>query len=107
MAAEFERHGAPLAGIFHCPYHAKGTDVRYARESFWRKPNPGMILEAQRELSLDLTRSVFVGDQPSDMEAACAAGVGRAVLLAHEYKPVTITKANCVITSLFEAEALL
>lgn len=82
MSEVFARHGAPLSGIFHCPYYRGGCVARYARDSFWRKPNPGMILEAQRRLGLDLRRSLFVGDQPTDMAAARAAGVGRRVLLA-------------------------
>lgn len=76
MAGEFRARGAELAGVFHCPYHRSGPVERFARESFWRKPAPGMILEAARRLDLDLARSVFVGDQPTDMEAATAAGVG-------------------------------
>jgi len=45
----------------------------------WRKPAPGMILEAARLLDLDLARSAMVGDTASDLAAADAAGVGRVV----------------------------
>jgi D-glycero-D-manno-heptose 1,7-bisphosphate phosphatase len=45
----------------------------------WRKPAPGMILEAARLLDLDLSRSAMVGDSASDLAAADAAGVGRVV----------------------------
>lgn len=45
----------------------------------WRKPAPGMILEAARLLDLDLSRSRMVGDMPTDLQAADAAGLGRAV----------------------------
>jgi D-glycero-D-manno-heptose 1,7-bisphosphate phosphatase len=106
MAAQFERHGVTLAGIFHCPYHKAGTLPPYDRESFWRKPNPGMIMEAQRRLGLDLGRSVFLGDQPSDMAAARAAGVGRRLLLAHG-EPVACADAERVVHTLPEAQALL
>ena len=75
MRSEFQARGVELAGVFHCPYHCAGAVERYARDSFWRKPNPGMILEAARRLDLDLSRSVFLGDQPTDMAAAEAAGV--------------------------------
>jgi D-glycero-D-manno-heptose 1,7-bisphosphate phosphatase len=37
-----------------------------------------MILQAARDLGLSLTESIMVGDKPSDIEAARAAGVGRA-----------------------------
>lgn len=45
----------------------------------WRKPAPGMIREAARLLALDLGRSLLVGDKLSDLEAAAAAGLPRAV----------------------------
>ena len=45
----------------------------------WRKPAPGMIDAAARRLDLDLGASLMVGDMPSDLQAAEAAGVGRAV----------------------------
>ncbi|WP_431856361.1 D-glycero-beta-D-manno-heptose 1,7-bisphosphate 7-phosphatase [Azospirillum sp.] len=106
MAAEFEQRGVTLAGVFHCPYHKAGTLRPYNRESFWRKPNPGMILEAQQRLGLDLGRSLFLGDQPSDMAAARAAGVGRRVLLTHG-RPVACANADQAIATLSEAEALL
>lgn len=82
MRAGFANHGVEIAGVFHCPFHHEGIVPRYARGSFWRKPNPGMILEAARRLDLDLARSIFVGDAPSDMAAARAAGVGRRFLLS-------------------------
>lgn len=82
MRDVFSSHGVDLAGVFHCPYHRDGVVERYARDSFWRKPNPGMILEAARRFDLALPASVFLGDQSTDMDAALAAGVGRRVLLA-------------------------
>lgn len=106
MATAFEREGVTLAGIFHCPYHTAGSVERYVRESFWRKPNPGMILEAQRRLGLDLARSMFLGDQPTDMAAARAAGVGRRILLTHG-APVTCADADRAVSALPEVEALL
>ena len=106
MAAESERRGVPLAGVFHCPYFAGGSVPAYTRESFWRKPNPGMILEAQRRLKLDLTRSLFLGDQPTDMAAARAAGVGTRILLAHG-GTAPQGEADRVVASLAEVEPLL
>lgn len=81
MRGMFLAQGVELAGVFHCPYHRSGKVERYARDSFWRKPNPGMILEAARRLNLDLSRSVFLGDQPTDMAAAQAAGIPRRIML--------------------------
>jgi D-glycero-D-manno-heptose 1,7-bisphosphate phosphatase len=90
MGGEFARRGAPLAGIFHCPYLPGGTVAGLDRDSYWRKPNPGMILEAARLLDLDLARSIFLGDQPTDMSAAARAGVGLRVLLRPD-RPASTT----------------
>lgn len=97
MRGMFLAQGVELAGVFHCPYHRGGVVERYARDSFWRKPNPGMILEAARRLDLDLSRSVFLGDQPTDMEAARAGGVERRVLLSSENDPARQGAATSVI----------
>ena len=48
----------------------------------WRKPGPGMLVEAAGRLGLDLSRSLLVGDKLSDIEAAAAAGLPRAVHVA-------------------------
>lgn len=82
MRGEFARRGINLAAVHHCPCHRVGNGGPNDRDSFWRKPNPGMILDARGALGLDLSRSVFLGDQPSDMVAARAAGVGTRVFLA-------------------------
>lgn len=81
MAAQFAAAAAPLTDILHCPYHDKGDVAAYARPSYWRKPNPGMLLEAARRHDLDLGRSIMIGDQPTDMAAARAAGVPRRILV--------------------------
>ncbi len=39
-----------------------------------RKPQPGMLFDAQHELDLDLTRTIFIGDDERDEAAADAAG---------------------------------
>lgn len=61
--------------VYFCPYHPKGTVAPFNVEHPWRKPAPGMILEAARELRLDLSRSWLVGDAPRDIEAGRNAGI--------------------------------
>lgn len=82
MRDGFAAAEAPLTAVLHCPYHRDGAVAAYARDSYWRKPNPGMILEAARRFDLDLARSIFIGDAASDMIAARQAGVGRRARLA-------------------------
>lgn len=79
MAARFADEGAPLTDVLYCPYLAGAPPGPYARDSFWRKPNPGMMLEAARRFGVDLSRSAMIGDQPTDMTAARRAGVGRRI----------------------------
>lgn len=68
--------GSPLIERFeYCPYHPEGNVAAYTRESELRKPNPGMILRAARELDLDLARSWLIGDMPRDCEAGVNAGI--------------------------------
>lgn len=105
MAERFAAAGAPLAAVFHCPYLQGAAVPAYDRDSVWRKPGPGMILEAQRRLGLDLARSVFLGDQPTDMAAARAAGVGLRLLLDHGAGPCA--DAHATISTLAEAERFL
>jgi D-glycero-D-manno-heptose 1,7-bisphosphate phosphatase len=45
----------------------------------WRKPEPGMILDAATRLDLDLGRSLLAGDKLSDLKAGAAAGIPRLV----------------------------
>jgi D-glycero-D-manno-heptose 1,7-bisphosphate phosphatase len=57
-----------------CPHHPEAAVPRYRQASEFRKPSPGMIYQAARQLGLDLGRSWVVGDAPRDIEAGRAAG---------------------------------
>ena len=72
----FRAENAPLTRVYHCPYHPERGVGRYRADHPWRKPRPGMFLQAADDLSLDLARSVAIGDQMSDVAAAAAAGIG-------------------------------
>lgn len=66
-----------IEAFYFCPYHPQGSIPEFTREDDWRKPAPGMIRAAVRELSLDLSRSWLIGDAPRDIESALAAGLPR------------------------------
>jgi D-glycero-D-manno-heptose 1,7-bisphosphate phosphatase len=66
--------GIGRSQVFACP-HAPEEGCRC------RKPEPGMILEAAERFDLDLPNSWMIGDKVSDMQAACRAGVGHALLI--------------------------
>lgn len=73
--------GVAVDAVYHCPHHPKGKVAELAIDCDCRKPAPGMILRAAKELNLSLADSILVGDKPSDIEAARAAGVGRAYIV--------------------------
>jgi N-acetylglucosaminyldiphosphoundecaprenol N-acetyl-beta-D-mannosaminyltransferase len=75
LAAE----GAALDAIYHCP-HAPRASGDAADEHPDRKPAPGMLLRAAKELGLDLSRSWMIGDRMSDVMAGLNAGC-RSVLV--------------------------
>jgi D-glycero-D-manno-heptose 1,7-bisphosphate phosphatase len=81
MKQSFAAADAPLAGVYWCPHHPKDAVGAYRRDCACRKPAPGLLLDAMRELDLDPARSVMFGDKRSDLEAAAAAGVNERVLL--------------------------
>lgn len=110
MQQQFDAAGAPIAGIYWCPHHPKEAQGVYQRDCTCRKPAPGMLLDAARDLALDLGRSVLFGDKVSDLQAAAAAGVPERVLLglngeALPAAPVPAALATARFASLRDAVA--
>ena len=66
--------GGRIDAFRSCPYHPEGTVAKFAREHPWRKPAPGMILDATAEFGIYLTRAGLVGDKGRDCAAGRAAG---------------------------------
>ncbi len=81
MGAELARDGVTLDAVYFSPYHPEGIG-EYKRDHPDRKPNPGMMLRAARELDLDLGQSILIGDRCTDIAAAKAAGLRQAFLIA-------------------------
>lgn len=68
--------GARIDAVYACPFHAEGVIPEYTHPDHPdRKPNPGMLLRAIADHGIDPARSLMIGDQPSDLEAARRAGV--------------------------------
>lgn len=81
MVALFASQGVSVDGIYICPHHVMGIMPEYAVACECRKPRPGMILRAARDLDVDVAESLLVGDKPSDIEAGLAACVGKNCLI--------------------------
>ncbi|QPF82943.1 HAD family hydrolase [Bradyrhizobium genosp. L] len=75
MAAELAGIGAHIDAFEYCPFHPDGIVERYRQISPRRKPAPGMINDLLQRFPVDVERSFLVGDQPTDLEAARAAGL--------------------------------
>jgi len=74
LITEIEQHGGRIDRVFMCPHTPdEGCNCR--------KPQPGLILRAEKELSLDLTRSIMIGDALSDIQAGQSAGITRTMLV--------------------------
>jgi len=76
--------GARVDATYHCPHHPAGSIRELAILCDCRKPGPKLVLDAARDLDLDVPRSVLVGDKASDLGAARAAGCA-AVLVRTGY----------------------
>ena len=85
----------PLDAIKVC-FHADGEGCEC------RKPRPGMLLEAARELGIDLPASFLVGDRWRDVAAAQAAGV-RALFIDYKYQEKQPDSPYVAVKSLPEA----
>jgi D-glycero-D-manno-heptose 1,7-bisphosphate phosphatase len=81
MTKEFLRANVRIDGYYFCPHHPDHGVGPYRKECTDRKPQPGMILKASTDHSIDLTQSVLIGDRCSDIQAGAAAGVPNLILL--------------------------
>ena len=67
LLAELKREGVSVDGIYYCP-HLPGEGCSC------RKPEPGLILRAAKDLRIDVLSSWMIGDKEIDIEAAKRAG---------------------------------
>jgi len=83
---ELARQGAHLDAIYYCLHHPQAQVESLRLSCDCRKPQPGLLLQAARDLDIDLARSYMVGDLPTDVEAGRAAGC-RTILVSDSDDP--------------------
>ena len=112
ISRDVHEAGGSVGGFYYCPHLPNAPVAKYRTECECRKPKPGMILAAAKDLSLDLSRSFVVGDRWRDIEMGQAAGV-KGVLVETGYgtseagrRPPSID-AVPVVANLIEAASLI
>ncbi len=69
-----------------CAYHHEAKGKYKVADHSWRKPNPGMLLEAQKIFKIDMSKSWIIGDSLSDIQAGITAGIKGGIYLNAEDK---------------------
>lgn len=92
--------------FYYCPFHPEGTVAEYRREHSWRKPSPGMIIQAARDMDLALEKSWMVGDQVRDIQAGKKAGC-RTVLISRDAETIDRAKPTAVAASISDAVSII
>lgn len=76
MQSGLAEAGTEVDAIYACPYHPEATNPAFQKDSFNRKPKPGMLLQAMAEFPVKREASFLIGDKQTDIDAAHAAGIG-------------------------------
>ncbi len=76
MLEQFILQGITISHVYHCSHHPEFTG-----ECTCRKPNPGMLFQAQQAFNLDLSRCILVGDKEGDIQAGINAGISQNILV--------------------------
>lgn len=74
MAKKLARQHATIDAIYYCPHHPEANVAKFRVKCNCRKPEPGMLLRAEKELGIDLKQSFMIGDKLSDIEAGKRVG---------------------------------
>jgi len=74
LVATIKEHGGWVDGVYMCPHKPEDNCT-------CRKPQPGLLIQAARELALDLASSWMVGDAWTDLLAGQSAGVQGTVIV--------------------------
>ena len=88
LETELGKSGAYLDAIYICPHHTdkgfEGERPEYKCNCECRKPKPGMLLQAAKDLNIDLSKSYMIGDSENDILAGKNAGCKKSILLNKE-----------------------
>lgn len=92
MLNRLAEEGIHVTKVYYCPYHPEFGLGQYKKDSFDRKPNPGMILRAAADYDIDLKPSILIGDKESDISAGQRSGIEKTILLSKVVCAATTAK---------------
>jgi D-glycero-D-manno-heptose 1,7-bisphosphate phosphatase len=82
LLRELREKGARVDAIYYCAHHPSVGEPPYRQECDCRKPKPGLVIRASKELGIALKQSWMIGDRYGDIELARNAGVRSALVLS-------------------------
>lgn len=106
MRKELEEEKARIDAIYFCPHHPEAKVPAYRMHCECRKPEPGMLLRAARDLCINLSDSIMIGDKLSDIEAGLRAGCKKSVLVSTGHgknQPESGIRADYVAADILDA----
>lgn len=89
-----KRKRAQIDGVYICPHHPEGVVPELSVVCDCRKPKPGLLLKAAKDLGIDLEKSIFLGDNETDALAGKAAGCKTILYLHHENEPEKVARSR-------------
>lgn len=107
MCGVFADEQVIIDKVYFCPFHPEHGIGPYKVNSPFRKPGPGMILQAAREFDIDLQGSVLLGDRETDVQAGIAAGIKTNLLFRPSAKGPTTGDGYSIVTAYPEVELIL
>ncbi len=112
MKRELAKEGAFLDGEYYCFHHPEAKVEKLGLNCECRKPKPGMLLQAAREMGVDLSRSWMIGDGLTDVKAGKLAGartvlIGRMKCELCKLMDEDDSRADIVCPSLLEASRVI
>jgi len=89
MHAELRAGGARPDAVYYCPHHPDGVVPDFAIRCTCRKPEPGLILQADHEFGVNLKGSLMIGDREKDIEVGRRAGCRTIKLSESALEPIS------------------
>jgi len=80
--------------VYICPHHPQGIVPKLTKICSCRKPKPGLLIKASKDLNINLNKSIFLGDSTSDIEAGKKAGCSTFLYFHHHNLPEKVKLAQ-------------